>query len=93
MLSRQERMPITPQQESDTKWEIKVNEEWCKGCGFCHTFCPREVLEQSEKFNTKGYYPPVAVNTDRCVGCKLCEALCPEYAIHVEEKKKRAKKG
>ncbi|MFX0170074.1 MAG: ferredoxin family protein [Candidatus Hodarchaeota archaeon] len=92
MLTRQERVPIVPQEDSNTKWRIVVNEEWCKGCGFCYTFCPREVLEQSTKFNSKGYYPPVATNIDRCVGCELCEALCPDFAIHVEEEAK-PKKG
>ncbi len=85
MLSRQERVPILPQEDTNTKWQIIINEDWCKGCGFCYTFCPRDVLEKSNKFNRKGYYPPIAVNPDRCVGCKLCEALCPDFAIHVKE--------
>ena len=93
MLTRHERIPILPEEESDTKWRLIVNEDWCKGCGFCYTFCPRKVLEKSENFNAKGYYPPVAVDTNRCVGCKLCEAICPEFAIHVEEQKASTKKG
>jgi 2-oxoglutarate ferredoxin oxidoreductase subunit delta len=95
MLIRQERTPIVPEEEQTTKYQIFVNEDWCKGCGFCHTFCPREVLEKSSRFNRKGYYPPEATNIDRCVGCGLCEALCPDFAIHVEEKeaKTKAKKG
>ena len=93
MLTRQERVPILPEEESETKWRIVVNEDWCKGCGFCYTFCPREVLEKSEKFNAKGYYPPFAPNVERCVGCKLCEAICPEFAIHVEENTKKPKKS
>lgn len=93
MLTRQERVPIVPKEESNTKWVIIVNEDWCKGCGFCYTFCPRDVLEKSTEFNAKGYYPPVATNLDRCVGCGLCEALCPDYAIHIKEQKIDAKKG
>jgi 2-oxoglutarate ferredoxin oxidoreductase subunit delta len=92
MLTRQERSPIVPEEESDIKYQIIVNEDWCKGCGFCYTFCPREVLEKSTKFNAKGYYPPVATNIDRCVGCGLCEALCPDFAIHVEEKETKTKR-
>jgi len=84
MLSRQERVPITPREECTTKWQIIINEDWCKGCDFCHSFCPRDVLEKSDKFNAKGYYPPIVKNPDNCVGCKLCEALCPEFAIYVE---------
>ncbi|MHA2405656.1 MAG: 4Fe-4S dicluster domain-containing protein [Candidatus Hermodarchaeia archaeon] len=91
MLTRQERSPIVRDEESTTKSEMIVNEDWCKGCGFCHTFCPREVLEKSTKFNSKGYYPPEATNIDRCVGCGLCEAICPDFAIHVQEKEPKPK--
>ena len=27
------------------KKEVKINREWCKGCGICVAFCPKEVLE------------------------------------------------
>jgi len=85
MSSRAERVPIIEPKGSETKWHIFINEDWCKGCGFCYTFCPREVLEKSDQFNIHGYYPPVVKSLERCVGCRLCEALCPEFAIHVAE--------
>jgi FdhD protein len=46
--------------------------ELCKGCGFCIAFCPAEVLEFSEEFNSKGYHPPRAINPEACTGCGLC---------------------
>lgn len=64
---------------------IQIIDERCKGCGFCVEFCPRDVLELSTDFNSKGYHPPYAKNPDACVSCRLCEAMCPEFAIYVIE--------
>lgn len=62
---------------------IEIDEELCKGCGICESFCPMKVLETSEKINRKGYYVPEATKEDECVGCRLCELLCPEFAIMI----------
>jgi 2-oxoglutarate ferredoxin oxidoreductase subunit delta len=68
--------------------EIHIIKERCKGCGFCVEYCPRDVLELSTEFNTKGYHSPQVVKEDACVHCGLCEMLCPEFAIFVTEKPK-----
>ena len=65
---------------------IEIDEDLCKGCDICISFCPLKVLETSDKINRKGYYVPVAANEDDCVGCRLCELLCPEFAIMVVNK-------
>jgi 2-oxoglutarate ferredoxin oxidoreductase subunit delta len=65
--------------------DIHVLVERCKGCGWCVEFCPRDVLEVSDKINSKGYHPPRTVRPEACVGCGLCELLCPEFAIYVLE--------
>ncbi len=79
------------------KGKVYVIEERCKGCEFCIEFCPRKVLEESEKFNSKGYHPPDVVNPDECVDCGLCELICPEFAIFVLDAKEveghKPKKG
>ena len=57
---------------------LKVNEEWCKGCGICVAFCPTNVLIIK---NGK-----VCINDiDACTKCGLCELRCPDYAIYLEE--------
>ncbi len=39
---------------------ININRDFCKGCGFCITFCPKKVYERSGELNKKGYEPPKA---------------------------------
>lgn len=69
------------------KGKVYIIEERCKGCNFCIEFCPKNVLEESEKYNSKGYHPPEVVNPDDCVDCQLCELICPEFAIYVLDAK------
>jgi 2-oxoglutarate ferredoxin oxidoreductase subunit delta len=54
-----------------------INKEWCKGCGICVHFCPKEVLDldEDEKVDIK--------NASDCICCKLCEIRCPDLAIEV----------
>lgn len=80
----------TEQEDSVKRWEtskgyLYIKEDNCKGCGYCHAFCPQEVLEESEDFNEKGYHPPEPVSIDDCVNCGYCELICPDFAIWLEE--------
>ena len=76
---------------------VYINEERCKGCGFCVAFCPQHVLALSERFNQKGYHPPEARQPEECVGCGLCGYYCPDFAIFGvrvrDDKKKKDKKA
>jgi 2-oxoglutarate ferredoxin oxidoreductase subunit delta len=54
-----------------------INEGWCKGCGICAAFCPKDVLEMKQG-------KVKAVNRDACNNCGLCEMRCPDYAIYLE---------
>ncbi|MDD5230600.1 MAG: 4Fe-4S binding protein [Candidatus Marinimicrobia bacterium] len=59
-----------------TRPEVKINPAWCKSCGICVKFCPRQVLAM-------GTFVAEVVHPDDCSGCKMCENLCPDFAIIV----------
>jgi 2-oxoglutarate ferredoxin oxidoreductase subunit delta len=60
---------------------VIIDTELCKGCGFCIEFCPTDVLEFSDEFNSKGYHPPRIARPDACAACDLCGMYCPDFAI------------
>jgi 2-oxoglutarate ferredoxin oxidoreductase subunit delta len=70
-----------PAKKKEFKGEVFIDPDRCKGCAFCVELCPTGVLELSEKFNSKGYHPPVAANLEKCTGCDLCGMFCPDFAI------------
>ncbi len=78
------RVPLDSEEIEITKGVVSIIESRCKGCGYCIEYCPRNVLEFSEKYNVKGYHPPVVVS-DECLNCHYCEFLCPEFAIYSVE--------
>ncbi|MEA1974388.1 MAG: 4Fe-4S binding protein [Bacillota bacterium] len=57
---------------------LKVNPSWCKGCGICVHFCPKNVLELDEDNKI------VIARGDDCIKCGLCELRCPDFAIYLE---------
>ncbi len=63
---------------------IHIAGEFCKGCGLCIYYCPRDVLEFSTKRTKKGHDLPEVVHPENCKQCMLCELHCPDLAIYVE---------
>ncbi len=57
--------------------ELVINREWCKGCGVCIAFCPKQVLELDKEEKS------TAVRPEDCICCGLCEIRCPDLAIEV----------
>ena len=56
---------------------VTVFENWCKGCGLCVAFCPRQVLESGPDGLT------VVAHPERCTACNWCYEHCPDFAIVV----------
>jgi 2-oxoglutarate ferredoxin oxidoreductase subunit delta len=73
---------------------IKVETEWCKGCGVCIDCCPVAALVLSKEMNKKGYFPPEMKPNNKCNDCRLCELICPDLAIGViKEEDQKGKDG
>lgn len=68
--------------------EVFISREICKGCGICIEFCPKDVLELSGEYNSKGYHTPDVKFPDQCNGCNLCGLYCPDFAIYGQKFKK-----
>ena len=68
------------QKENNVK--IEINTEWCKGCGICVAFCPKEVLKVNQKDKAE-----VARLKD-CIACRMCELRCPDLAIEIKTEEK-----
>ena len=56
---------------------LKINKRYCKGCGICVAFCPKQVLELDEVGKVYAKQP------EACISCGQCELRCPDYAIFV----------
>jgi 2-oxoglutarate ferredoxin oxidoreductase subunit delta len=62
-------------------YEIDIFRAWCKACGICAAFCPRQCIELDEEGS------PVVTAPERCTGCGFCEIHCPDFAISVVQKR------
>ena len=63
----------------EPKKRVIINRDWCKGCGICVAFCPKEVLVLDDRDKACWAYP------EKCISCGLCELRCPDMAIELEE--------
>lgn len=67
------------------KFEVVLNIEYCKECGYCAEVCGVDTFGAADFFNAKGYRPMECKSADWCVGCFKCYFVCPDFAIDVKE--------
>ncbi len=67
------------------RFEVVLNIENCKECGYCIEACGVDTFGPASIFNTKGYRPAEVKSSDWCVGCFKCYFSCPDFAIDVAE--------
>lgn len=61
---------------------IQINRYWCKGCGICVAYCPKDVLVLDDEGIV------TAPREKDCIQCMLCELRCPDFAIEVIREEK-----
>jgi 2-oxoglutarate ferredoxin oxidoreductase subunit delta len=66
--------------------DLFINREWCKGCGICMAFCPREALFLDESGKAEK-------SIDKCTCCGVCETFCPDFALTVVKRRLSADGG
>ena len=57
-----------------------IYRDWCKACGICISFCPKQVYDPDEGGK------PLAARPDDCIGCLFCEIHCPDFAITIQDR-------
>ena len=60
-----------------SRGNILIDTEECKGCGLCVDACPPNVMKLGERFNAHGYHPAMYLGHG-CTGCGVCFYACPE---------------
>ncbi len=68
-----------PEDQPHPEYRINIYRDWCKSCGICAAFCPKQCLS----LDPEG--APVVDHAERCTGCRWCELHCPDFAICVRE--------
>ena len=66
-----------PPKRHRPRGEVRVFDNWCKGCGLCIEFCPQGVLVLGMDNRPKAIYP------EKCTACLWCELHCPDFAIFI----------
>jgi len=64
---------------------ITIDCERCKGCYFCISVCPLNIIQIASHLNQNGYTPAETVpeKAGQCTGCLSCASMCPDAAITI----------
>lgn len=65
--------------EKSQDLEMAINYDWCKGCGICIAYCPKDC------FDISSINQPIMSRLDECTKCMQCVYRCPDYCITIDE--------
>ena len=63
--------------------EVRVLEQYCKGCGLCVEACPKKILYLSESLDNRGIHVVQVRAVIECTACANCAAMCPDTALEI----------
>lgn len=66
------------------QFNVELDFEGCKECGYCMKVCKMGVFSQGPRFNAKGYRSFEVKNPRNCVGCMKCFYNCPDFCIEIK---------
>lgn len=69
--------------KSGPSFDVQITDKFCKGCGYCIKYCPKNVIGYNDEMNKKGYRTAKVTDSSNCIGCQSCTAVCPEAAINI----------
>ena len=58
---------------------IEIKEKYCKGCGYCVKYCPKDVIALDDGRDRIAEVKDAGA----CIGCLSCATICPEGAITI----------
>jgi len=67
--------------------KIKIDQDKCKGCLLCVSFCPKGAIVVEQKLNRRGARPVKFKDEGTCIGCCQCAWICPDCCIEVFKEK------
>lgn len=75
--------------EGERMSRIVIEKELCKGCEYCVTYCPKQLIHIGTAFNSMGFKYAVPEDKEgQCTACRICALMCPDAAIEVYQTEK-----
>ena len=72
-----------PDSKRAFRFEVRIEENRCKGCELCVEFCPTKTISMGKKLNKRGRHYACVVSETTCTGCLQCADICPDAAITI----------
>lgn len=65
-------------------FDVTLDFEACKECGYCLNVCHMDVFSPGVRFNEKGYRALEVKHPANCVGCMKCFYSCPDFCMEIK---------